>query len=609
MRRIVTVATTVGVVAISILAGVTPANAAAVPPSVMPDCYETDPPERGGWSGGRDVIAQGTFATDDADVRGRTARFGEPCWGMGTLSLPVQVTDLPVDALDEDGDGEDDGAPLAPGAGECNYTIGSGVEIQPSIVNTVDGACNKVPVTTARFVSGPGWQYAHRGYVQVELNLDQTTPRVIVSPAQRDAVVALGYPNEWVGPGSFPGNYYSLSGVCKNTTTNALQHGGGGYNVGPESAGSTRTLTFSACPSGTTLYAIYALSYRNSYDSSLPIKYYGVLWRSDNLEVPDPSEGTGYYGGTQEAPILVAPLTGVNYEGVSTDEPSLLWCSNAYDGGTLTSHVMMPIRIQSGFGYYPPPGNGDTPEWTVNLELFPAVEDPSFTTADCPFIDSISVMICTWQGNGPDTGSCAQYLWDADAWREHRGYTGSDGQPPGGLLCTIYPQAPGCYEVINPPYVDGTDFAQVCGNAPAFTAPGWDNFGNWVPALLDWVGASIGHYSECLFIPINGWDRDGVVEAAWQDSPIGQVNDIVTGTFSRVSSMTGTCGTIVDVVLFDTPVVIDTCSWTWAVPMRNLLQWALLALGGFAIAGFLVNTTLSLIKAGPTPNPVDGGKK
>lgn len=596
MRRIVTLAATIVVAAFVItMAAPLAANAASVPPSVMPDCYAEAPPARGGWGGGRDVIAQGTYAEDPSPVRGRTARLGEPCWGMDTLSLPVRVTDVPVPIKDDDEDGDDDGPPPTAG-GTCDE-FDSASPPNALDLNDATYLCNEVVPACTNQCTSWGGNYA-------------PMPSFSVTAEQTDANsvrVTFGARDSYgTSEGSFLYGLYCKS--ANGTLPTEPDEPSYSFENGTRNDEFQSTLS---CTGGLSSTRVPWRIYVAAWDSTGNQRRAGVAWESDDDLPEAPSgNGTGYWGGSQEAPIWLAPAPGLTIgQGVTFSEPSRVYCTDTYEGGTETPWTLMPINIVGGFGYYPPPGNNpSTPQWTVDLELFPMVADPIFTTASCPFINRIELWICTWQGNSPYTGSCAEYLWTADAWREHRPYTGDDGEDQGGLLCKIYPELEGCYDILNPPYVDGSDFGQACAGAPVYDPPAWNDFANWVPALTEWIGLSVGHYAECLFVPINGWDRDGVVEDAWQQSPIGQVNDIVTGTFAQVSNMTGTCGSLVNVTLFGTPVVIDTCSWTWAVPMRQLLTWALLALGGLGIASYLVNTTLSLIKSN-APNPVDGGKK
>lgn len=602
MRRMISSATALVAVAFLVLGGAVPAHAESVPVAVLGSCE--DPAARGGWSGGRDQVGTGTYHDDPAPVRPRTVRLGEPCLYDGGgpsdyLTLPLLVTDPAVAPVDEDEDGLDDGAPSSVvycDQHKINGAGGTSVNALAQLALAVD--CNSI---AAKFWKSGPEQYLSLDPVVFSCSYDAGTNTGTCSWAMDLAPTAM-YPNH---------NSGTVVAQCITTGGSLVPGSAVSQTMTVATSSVSRSCSAGQHPVFTAEASPYIPTPHSAADRGVPkgcpenwCTYGGVLL----VGAADPiggASGTGYYGGTQEAPILLAPTGGVVYYGGATvAESSTFSCASSYDGPITSTWDITPLIVSEASFDTPRTDEG---AWSVVHDWVGINADPGFTMADCGYLNRIDLYVCAWAGNGPDTDACWNVFWTADKWRTNTPYTGTDSDDPGYLVCDLYPTAPGCYDILNPVYVDGTEFSVVCAGAPVFEAPGWSNFGDWVPSLLGWVGATVGHYSECLFVPVNGWDRNGVVDAAWKSSPIGQLNELVMGTFGDLASMTGTCGQIVDVPIWEASMVIDTCSWSWAVPMREMLTWSVLALGGFGIISFLINTTLSLIKS-PAPNPIGGDK-
>jgi len=103
----------------------------------------------------------------------------------------------------------------------------------------------------------------------------------------------------------------------------------------------------------------------------------------------------------------------------------------------------------------------------------------------------------------------------------------------------------------DPPPDDGSaDFATVCAGAPQAQ---WLSFA--------WLGPWVGHYASCLFVPRGGWDRLGVVAAAYTMSPASSLSNAVGGL--GAVEFEGSCGQVVGGTLMGAPFAVSTCDAPW----------------------------------------------
>lgn len=583
-------------VASVVFGGALPALAASVPPAVIETCEA--PTDRGGWNF-RDTAAVGTYHEDPAEVRGRTVRMAEPCFATGSFSIPIQTTDIPADMLDADDDGQDDGGP-EPTVGEEWEPACAGASPTTCIVPTsVSGVTTWKPSSvwhTLRWICG---YYPNHATKPAGTNFRITMPYDSRSSTTLNVPAAGTY--------NIPSGYIFVS----DGTGSALGGSGGAYTPS----------TPRSCPAGTEWYIEFGVNDQGGTNPTgttwapalLPTAI--MLVDGSNVGTGGAQEaafepGTGYYGGTQEAPVVLAPAPGATYGGAVVNPgtwSSFVECAESYEGPVTDQYMLTPTLLEDGGAGQTPPHleDGVATAWTVlDLSTFTAIKplgsDPyvggTVDAADCAFLNRVVLVTCTWAERHPSSYACQETEWTADRWRTHNAYQGTEGEPPGNLLCYIYPDLPGCYDVLNPPYVDGTDFSVVCADPPEAA---WLDFG-WLPAV-------IGHYAECLFVPVNGWDRDGEVADAVATSSAGDLGTMISEVYVGLGSAVGTCGAIVDVDLVGTPLVIDTCSWGWAPPLRSVLVFGVLALGGFAVASFALRTVQSL-RGGEAPDPLGGGK-
>jgi hypothetical protein len=117
-----------------------------------------------------------------------------------------------------------------------------------------------------------------------------------------------------------------------------------------------------------------------------------------------------------------------------------------------------------------------------------------------------------------------------------------------------------------------TDFSVVCRGAPRAE---WLSF--------SWLGPWIGHYSECLYVPQGGWDRDGEIAMATQAGWFGEVEALSDDLGDGASLNGGGCG----VAVTDLPGPmgsISTCSLgaVWPSNMRNLAGLAVVGMSSVA---------------------------
>lgn len=554
------------------------AQAATVPYEAL-KC--THPGARGGWDV-RDWVATGTYHTDTAPVRGRTLRVGEPCVGEfeDFLQLPTVIQDLPVPMLDEDEDGEDDGAPEP----EVEV-VECGVPADPD-----DRFTNRTNPTLAECNQARAFASTWRGRVSfVSTGGDLTMRVVTVTPGT--GTVALGY-------------------VCVTTAAGTPTHSGVTTLFSGSVAGKTLLQLDEyeipvSCPAGRSLVVVTTTA--ASFAGDVPVK---VLFGFDGALGDDeaPDYGSGYFGGSQEAPMVIAPTPGEwQYPGaVEMHDFGVDWstfsCANSYDGPVAETFRIAESTLIRGYSPVPlppriPEGGGD-PIWNVADTDHPSIYlplDPGFSMAeDCPYLVEVKLWVCTWSGNHPSTSGCAESTWRAEWWRDGKLYISNNADDPGVILCKVFPENPGCFDVLNPPVRDGSNFDEACADAPTVAWNDWSNLGAW-----------IGHYARCLFVPLNGFDRGGWVASAWDQSAGGALATLAAEVASALT-WTDSCGVLFsgDAGGFD--LELDTCSWMeWSGPVRTIFGAGVVLMGGWFIAMQVMGTVLSVVNK-RVQNPLKG---
>lgn len=548
-RRAAVVAAVALVTALAVAIPAQTAQAATIgtPPSALPGCEPGG--ERGGWAL-RDTIATGTSIADPAPVRPRALRFGEPCVVGGELTVPVTLTDLPVPMVDENADGDDDGPPSteivwtvcdAPPADPASRLANRARPMQPEC-NRVRGAFSTWRANVIINVTG----------TTVETNL-------VTSATGTGATVGLGR------------SCVTLTGTGASGTANL-----GTLSVASASLASvfTRTTT-DDCAAGTHL--VVFLYHGASYGSTIPVSIlYGQSGAWDDGAADD--VGAGYYGDTQAAQF-VAPADDT-YTGSGG---SFIYCASApATDPSITLEIGSPFGEPEGFQDEPPVVvDGEATAWTVTGEL-----SLGAAAASCPYIVSIALTVCVYVEHSPSEYGCTEMLWLSERFNASTPYTGPEGGTPEESICRLIPSTPGCYEVLNPPKIDGTDFGTVCANPPA------------LEGILDftWLPDVIGHYAHCLFVPVNGWDADGrIADAA--DAVF--IDDVFEG-FWYIADLfwidPGGCGPIFGPVT-DGPMQgfeVNSCDvGNDFAPVRTALSWGVWITGGFFVVTFIWNNWIA----------------
>lgn len=153
-----------------------------------------------------------------------------------------------------------------------------------------------------------------------------------------------------------------------------------------------------------------------------------------------------------------------------------------------------------------------------------------------------------------------------------------------------------CDTLVPPADLDPLDLDDTCNNpaneaiygAPYAVFDPLDN-STWAPAV-QWN-------LSCLFIPIGGLDRAGIIQQQWNLSP----NSELASAFGAASSswqFSATCGPLFSLGA-SSPIgvfAIDTCTLGWFAPVRDLLGWGIVALGAWFFISRFFGLIASLLK-------------
>lgn len=216
------------------------------------------------------------------------------------------------------------------------------------------------------------------------------------------------------------------------------------------------------------------------------------------------------------------------------------------------------------------------------------------TPQNCPYIVRIEMPVANGSQSWDTAGSGRMmFMWTADSWYTQKAY---QLQSPLELICNSgSPAAASILTCSGFVPLDGSSFAVACAGAPL---PTWGDF-SWFPNV-------VGHYAECLFNPMNGFDRTGQAKESWERSQPGQVINAFNN-FTDVVAAPGACGPIVTLPLDptgrDADAVVNTCTWSWAGGMRTFLGFVVTVLGFIAVAVFFAKVWASVF-GGPITSPV-----
>lgn len=212
-------------------------------------------------------------------------------------------------------------------------------------------------------------------------------------------------------------------------------------------------------------------------------------------------------------------------------------------------------------------------EYNVSLQdvnSYPIGTTDWHAVQDCSGgIVAIHATVCVWRT--AIAYDCHVMHWVAAQYRS--GTNKYTGQSPDQALCAKDATRDYCTAV--PGRLDGTDFQTVCGNPPALSGP-FDIGG---------VFAGIGYYAYCLTVPINGWDADGSIPAAWNSGPVGQL----TGAFSSSVPDGIACGQVAVIPVFGNNIVLNTCPVDFAPGfVKTVVGWVMV----LGIAALIVRRIL-----------------
>lgn len=514
------------------------ASSVGVPPNAIQDCTpDYEAPTSGGWQGGRDIISSGTSATDPAPVRVRNARLNEPCFApqaeepdsASIFTLPMTFQDTPVPILDEDEDGEDDGAPGGDGDGSFEGTISCSTEAPTNCATITD---------IITFTGGGG-----------------TYSRWCIDRSGSTSRTSIDWWDE-LGTGVRAGTIQ----------TNVLGTFGSEYwECPPESDGSW--LADEAAPFGKVTAWIFdpseiavELFETCNEDPEDPLCEDGE-W---GVTPPEGSDGTGYFGGTQSAHYVFG--AGDEFSGLG-DGVNHITCAPNYDG---TSPYDIPIPEKNSIGDLdsddlgvdrsptPPVGDDTDPQWVINKTWEP---DVTITAADCDFLIAIDIIVCAFAANDPTQFGCIEITWYSDDYANHHPYTGTDADDPIVLICTLYPERPGCFAILNP---DSLDQPIVCIIEAEGDFLEW--IVSWIGNLPDWIG--------CMVTP-EGWDRSDLINRTIDAGPIGETRDAFVAVMPNGIS----CGELATIPFPNNDFVLDSCDADFAPAwVKTTLGW-LLVLG------------------------------
>lgn len=554
-----------------------------VPIGVLGDCID-GLPNSGGWSLRR-FLPRSSNEETDLGVRPRNLTLGEPCVASSILRVPFGVSEVPVEGWDGTyGTVLDPGNDLPfPGDGPCWYAQ------TEAIIGTV---------ATSTYTGTPGdYSLGCAGYEPKMLRAvnDVAAPDKSVSFYGHIASVTLTgsavkgasidyVRDEIVDPA---GNaYLAFRALCKSVGTTAGWAWSTSTTVTDSDATATRTVT---CPtdSGGRVWQIEAL-YSFDYYPFHTTQRAGVFWTPSGHEL-DTLHTT--VGGRVSS---YAQVGSTDFAGVDTDVDTYIVCKSTAAGEQFQLESNTVYKADEGNRRGPqtigvPYMQGDDEKWSDSTEMVLG----NWTTETCPRIVQIYMVVCVWLTNGPDGYVCSTTEWNAAKWANHSPYDDTPGEDGNLEICSLPEMAdrPECEDILYPPYQDPTDFGSVCAGAPA---PVWLDF-TWLPSF-------IGHYVDCLWNPKGGWDHDGTVAAAVEASSVTHV----LSTLEEVGQsfvFSDSCGTLISADILGSPLTIDTCAWSWATPIKDLLTAGIWIAFGVWLISFVVKIIIGLPNR-KTPNPL-----
>lgn len=562
-------------VALALIAGATvfPATAAnaaeppvAIPPSALGEC-STDK-TTGGWDQ-RMFVSNFSDVATDIPTRPKGVKFGEPCYKDGKLTIP----ELAYDLADEDAIANGEFEPPASSDDLNCPVLTEGYVRDWGPIGPEIGYCLGIPLKIGTGYKPDPGEWDNGGTATVtDLVLKTTGPHTgeWEYKVSYDPVKPSGSP--------YPGGAISYYAMCRYEGTNNWDNpDGAGFSFASVQLtdGNPVDVTFwmqATCngarnPShtggpigggyfGTTDEPPILVAYRNvgtSSASGADATYYG------NVVTLVHSPGATSFEGGAGMTIGGQAASSIQIEGSAdlTTGGYVVCATNTAGEGQYT--VNMTHRVKYGKDY-PRSQNpdGDTDPFESYESEYRA-DTPYIDGASCPYVMQVVFKIVTWTANGGPT-AISTATWSYTLYRDAKPYTDGDDLPT--FICTGITSPSGqCIDVLFPD-PNKPEPAIIC--EIEYSDPG-----NPITVIGEFFGG-LGPWVGCMFTP-KGWDRFNKVEKAWESGTIGEMS----GAFRAAVPDGITCGTIADIPLPNTSgVELNTCSTDIAPPLvKSVLSW------------------------------------
>lgn len=575
-------------VAVSVIVGVILAllapllaRAEGVPAAALPACGP--PSDRGGWNV-RQFVSSGTDSDlyDNVAVRPRTFTLGEPCQDVeGIWSIPLAQTEV---AQDYDETAPESGGTSGAAGHQC-AVFHSGSELDASVFETlgppdevVPASPNTAPVNCDRTNLADLAHGDSRAYDPFwpSRTTSDGVPLTFSTVGDRTLRMVA------TDPGGTSGFGFRVWVSCRQTGSpfNFTAVQSAGFGDVPSSP------TDLVCSTGSAPFAAVV----GYWDKAGTGRWWGVAWRADGLSAAGLPPVVNY---TQSSITMMGGLSAPLGEadgyfacaGSRNGDPTVTPMSEAY----YFRHNYFPSDYAFGLPVNVAPGENNFTRLDY-LRFWPGADSDQ-----CPYLVEVGVNVCRWTGFSFLARTCTMAIWKYDDYIAHTPYTDPDpltdacSQQPDNNALEVY-----CYPIEHPEFTDYALFENACPNPPAAE---WLSF--------TWIPEAIGYYAQCLFVPQGGGDANGEVRAALGKSAVGVMVDQM-GQLGSTLDVAESCGTLVDATGQIVPLVIDTCDWTWASPVKLLLSAVLWVLFAVWVLYFVTSLLRGLVNR-RTPSPLSEG--
>lgn len=180
--------------------------------------------------------------------------------------------------------------------------------------------------------------------------------------------------------------------------------------------------------------------------------------------------------------------------------------------------------------------------------------------------------------------------------------------PPGSIeYCAENPLSFLCDGIVEP---DPGSFESTCGEVDNADFYGIE-YAAFNPVDVETWGPATAWLAVCLFVPLpnGGFDREGRVADSWANSPNSEAG-IAIVNMANTWRFASNCGPLFSAPA-DSPLgafSVNTCSWSWAEPVRAVLGAGVLALGLFWFISYVISAVGGVIRKS-VPSPVEGADR